>query len=187
MVYQLCLNHVRPPRDPRSASMPNTTTTTEKNSTGGATARPDGGREVSVHSSDHALASDFGRTQIADVVVQKIAGLAAREIAGVRQLGGGAARAFGALRERIPGAGTSHGQGVTVEVGERQAAVDLEIFVEYGVVIPDLARAVRKNVITAIERMTGLEVVEVNINVNDVSLGDEDEDGEPVQGGSRVE
>lgn len=128
----------------------------------------------------HALTSDSGRTQIADVVVQKIAGLAAREIPGVHELGGGAARAFGAIRERIPGAGTSHGQGVTVEVGERQAAVDLEMLIEYGVSIPELAKAVRKNVITAIEQMTGLEVVEVNINVNDIAMG---EDGLGVDGG----
>ena len=92
---------------------------------------------------------------------------------GVHDLGGGADRTIGALRGRIPGAGTSHGQGVTVEVGERQVAVDLDILVDYGVSIPDLARAVRQNVITAIEEMTGLTVVEVNITIVDVSLGDD--------------
>jgi uncharacterized alkaline shock family protein YloU len=62
-----------------------------------------------------------------------------------------------------------------VEVGERQAAIDLEVMVEYGVPIAELARAVRRNVIAAIEQMTGLEVVEVNINVNDVYIpGDDD-------------
>ncbi|MEA5359614.1 Asp23/Gls24 family envelope stress response protein [Amycolatopsis sp., V23-08] len=124
-----------------------------------------------------ALVSKQGTTTIADTVVQKIAGLAAREVNGVYDLGGGAARALSALRDRIPGASASVGQGVSVEVGEKQAAVDLQILVEYGVAIADLARAVRRNVITAIERMTGLEVVEVNINVNDVHIpGD---DGEP--------
>ena len=112
-------------------------------------------------------------TKIADVVVQKIAALSARDVPGVHDLGGGAARTIGALRGRIPGAGTSHGQGVTVEVGERQVAVDLDILVDYGVSIPDLARAVRQNVITAIEEMTGLTVVEVNITIVDVSLGDD--------------
>jgi len=66
-----------------------------------------------------------------------------------------------------------------------QAAVDLELLVDYGVAIPDLARAVRRNVITAIERMTGLEAVEVNIHVNDVYVGDEDD--ESSQHASRVE
>jgi uncharacterized alkaline shock family protein YloU len=116
------------------------------------------------------LSSPHGSTTIADVVVQKIAGLAAREVGGVHALGGNATRAFGALRERIPGASASIGQGVSVEVGELQAAVDLEIMVEYGVPIAELARSVRRNVIGAIEQMTGLEVVEVNINVNDVYI-----------------
>ncbi|WP_328447101.1 MULTISPECIES: Asp23/Gls24 family envelope stress response protein [unclassified Amycolatopsis] len=122
-----------------------------------------------------ALVSKQGTTTIADTVVQKIAGLAAREVNGVYDLGGGAARALSALRDRIPGASASVGQGVSVEVGEKQAAVDLQLLVEYGVAIADLARAVRRNVITAIEQMTGLEVVEVNINVNDVHIpGDDD-------------
>ncbi|HEX7302070.1 Asp23/Gls24 family envelope stress response protein [Lentzea sp.] len=118
-----------------------------------------------------------GTTTIADVVVQKIAGLATREVPGVHALGGGAARAFGALRERIPGASSSAGQGVSVEVGERQTAVDLQIVVEYGVSIAALTQAVRGNVIRAVEGMTGLEVVEVNIAVDDLHLpveGEED-------------
>ncbi|MCC3315199.1 Asp23/Gls24 family envelope stress response protein [Nocardia africana] len=127
-----------------------------------------------------ALVSEQGTTSIADAVVQKIAGLATREVRGVHNLGGGAARAFGAFRDRIPGASASVGQGVSVEVGETQAAVDLEIVVEYGVSIAELARAVRRNVITAIEQMTGLEVVEVNINVNDVFI-EEDEDQPPAR------
>ncbi|GLY36182.1 hypothetical protein Amsp01_022060 [Amycolatopsis sp. NBRC 101858] len=122
-----------------------------------------------------ALVTKQGTTTIADTVVQKIAGLAAREVSGVHDLGGGAARAFGALRDRIPGASASAGQGVSVEVGEKQAAVDLQLLVEYGVAIADLARSVRRNVITSIEQMTGLQVVEVNINVSDVHLpGDEE-------------
>lgn len=110
-----------------------------------------------------------GKTSIAASVVQKIAGIAAREIPGVHALGGGVSRAFGALRERIPGSSTSSStSGVQVEVGEKQAAVDLDIVVEYGASIVELARAVRRNVITATEAMTGLEVTEVNIAVNDI-------------------
>lgn len=122
------------------------------------------------------LVTTEGITTIADTVVRKVAGLAAHEISGVHALGGGASRAFNALRERIPGATASAGQGVSVEVGERQAAVDLQLEVEYGMAIGDLSRAVRRNVITAVERMTGLQVVEVNITVADVHLPDEDAD-----------
>ncbi|WP_027929053.1 Asp23/Gls24 family envelope stress response protein [Amycolatopsis thermoflava] len=121
-----------------------------------------------------ALVTQQGTTTVGDTVVQKIAGLATREVAGVYDIGGGAARAFNALRERIPGASASAGQGVSVEVGEKQAAVDLQILVEYGVSIADLSRAVRRNVINAVERMTGLEVVEVNIHVSDVHLPTDD-------------
>ncbi|MDQ3578653.1 MAG: Asp23/Gls24 family envelope stress response protein [Actinomycetota bacterium] len=129
------------------------------------------------------LVTKQGSTTIADVVVQKIAGLATREVPGVYALGGGASRAFGAIRERIPGASASAGQGVSVEVGEKQAAVDLQILVEYGVSIADLSRSVRRNVITAIERMTGLEVVEVNINVSDVHIPTDDEGDDTVDTG----
>ncbi|HZZ45273.1 MAG TPA: Asp23/Gls24 family envelope stress response protein [Pseudonocardia sp.] len=116
------------------------------------------------------LASSLGQTRISELVVTKIAGLATREVRGVYGLGGPAARAFDALRERIPGGTSSVGQGVSVEVGDRQAAVDLSIVVEYGVPIVEVAANIRRNVIGAITRMTGLEVVEVNIAVGDVHL-----------------
>ncbi|WP_432572090.1 Asp23/Gls24 family envelope stress response protein [Kineococcus sp. SYSU DK005] len=121
------------------------------------------------------LASEHGSTTIADTVVSKIAGIAARDVSGVHALGGGAARAVGALRERIPGGRVNHSQGVSVEVGERQAAVDVELIAEYGVAIADLAAAVRRNVIASVERMTGLEVTEVDIEVSDVHLPEDDE------------
>ncbi|GAA1283847.1 Asp23/Gls24 family envelope stress response protein [Pseudonocardia aurantiaca] len=120
------------------------------------------------------LETSQGRTTIAETVVSKIAGMATREIDGVAGFGGGAARAMGAVRERIPGARASSSQGVAVEVGERQAAVDLTIVVEYGVAIVELARAIRRNVIASIEQMTGLEVVEVNVSVVDLQLPGED-------------
>jgi uncharacterized alkaline shock family protein YloU len=143
-------------------------------------------------SSPARLADDTaqGKTTIAASVVQKIAGIAAREISGVHSMGGGVSRAFGAIRERIPGGGTGAANiaGVQVEVGEKQAAVDLDIVVEYGASIVELARAVRRNVIMAVERMTGLEVIEVNIAVNDIHLP-ETEMGEdvPVVQPARVE
>lgn len=125
--------------------------------------------------SGSALVSQQGRTSIADVVVAKIAGIAAREVSGVHALGGGAARAVGALRDRIPGGRTNHSQGVSVEVGEREAAVDIQLVAEYGVSIADLASGIRRNVIASVERMTGLNVTEVNIEVQDVFLETEDD------------
>ncbi|MGW4033530.1 Asp23/Gls24 family envelope stress response protein [Streptomyces sp. NPDC004838] len=118
-----------------------------------------------------------GRTTIADGVVEKIAGMAARDVLGVHAMGGGLSRTFGAVRDRVPGGGRSSvTRGVKAEVGEVQTALDLEIVVDYGVSISDVARAVRENVIAAVERMTGLEVVEVNIAVSDVKLPEEEEE-----------
>ncbi|MFI6050061.1 Asp23/Gls24 family envelope stress response protein [Streptomyces violascens] len=119
-----------------------------------------------------------GRTTIADGVVEKIAGLAARDVVGVHAMGSGLSRTFGAVRDRVPGGKSSVTRGVKAEVGEVQTALDLEIVVDYGVSIAEVARDVRENVISAVERMTGLEVVEVNIAVSDVKLPDE-EDEEP--------
>ena len=114
-------------------------------------------------------------------MVQKIAGKACREIAGVHAMGTGGSRAFGSFRERIPGSsGPNVAQGVGVEVGEKEAAVDLDIVVEYGVAIAELGRSIQRNVKQAVERMTGLSVVEVNIAVDDVYLpADSDQDPQP--------
>lgn len=122
-----------------------------------------------------------GRTTIADGVVEKIAGLAARDVVGVHAMGTGLARTFGAVRDRVPGGGRSVTRGVKAEVGEVQTALDLDIVVDYGVSIVEVARAVRENVIAAVERMTGLEVVEVNVAVDDVKLPDEPDEDEREQ------
>ncbi|WP_344262703.1 Asp23/Gls24 family envelope stress response protein [Streptomyces sodiiphilus] len=122
--------------------------------------------------------AERGRTTIADGVVAKIAGLAARDVVGVHAMGGGLSRTFGAVRDRVSTGTKPATRGVKAEVGEVQTALDLEIVVEYGVSIGEVARTVRENVIAAVERMTGLEVVEVNIAVDDVKLpeGEDDED-----------
>lgn len=127
------------------------------------------------------LTTERGTTTIADGVVSKIAGIAARDVTGVHAVGGGAARAFGAIRERIPGGSTNYAQGVNVEVGQSEAAVDVDIVAEFGIAIADVAEAVRRNVISSIERMTGLRVIEVNVSVNDVWLPEEDEGEADVQ------
>lgn len=123
------------------------------------------------------LTTDVGKISVAEGVVQKIAGIACREVSGVYAMGTGGARAFGAVRERIPGStGPNVAQGVGVEVGDTEAAIDLEIVVEYGVSIADLGRGIQRNVKSAIERMTGLTVVEVNVSVDDVHLPESGED-----------
>jgi uncharacterized alkaline shock family protein YloU len=132
------------------------------------------------------LTSEPGNTAVTDTVVAKVAGVATREMPGVYAMGAGMARAIGVVRDRLPGV-TSTGvtQGVTVEVGERQAAVDLDLVVEYGISIPDLADGVRRNVIDAVERMCGLEVTEVNITISDVHLPTDDDPQPPAE--SRVQ
>jgi uncharacterized alkaline shock family protein YloU len=137
-------------------------------------------RSSTDNSMSEKLQTDRGVTSVADSVVAKIAGIAAREVSGVHAMGGGAARAFGALKEKLPVGSNepSPTQGVSVEVGETEAAVDLDLVVEYGVSIPELSKSVRNNVIQRVERMTGLSVTEVNISVDDIWLGDDDDDDE---------
>ena len=130
------------------------------------------------------LATDDGQITVADNVVQKIAGKACREMSGVHAMGSSGSRTFGSIRERIPGSsGPNVAQGVGVEVGETQAAIDLDIVVEYGVAIAELGRAIQRNVKQAVERMTGLQVVEVNIAVDDVYLpaDNDDQDAAPAR------
>ncbi|WP_119728922.1 Asp23/Gls24 family envelope stress response protein [Thermomonospora amylolytica] len=129
------------------------------------------------------LVTSSGRTTIVGGVVSKVAGMAAREIGGVYAMGSGVGRTLGSVRERLPGMTRNVAQGVAVEVGERQAAVDIDLVVDYGVSIPDLANAVRENVIRSVEHMCGLEVVEVNVTVDDIHLPDED--GEQQGGGQQ--
>ncbi|MGO2112161.1 MAG: Asp23/Gls24 family envelope stress response protein [Pseudoclavibacter sp.] len=120
-----------------------------------------------------AAGQPSGRTTIAEEVVAKVAGIAAREVSGVHALGGGGARALGAIRDAVKA--TDLTQGVKVEVGETQAAADITIVVDYPSPIYEVAENVRTAVTDAITRLVGLKVVEVNVDVNDVHLpGDDD-------------
>ena len=114
------------------------------------------------------LKTERGNTTIQDGVVSKVAGLAAREVEGVR-MGGSTSQTVGSIVSAVPGVGGgSQSQGVSVEVGEIEAAVDLTVTVEYGRSIPQTAEAVRDNVIRRVENLVGLGVTEVNIAVSDV-------------------
>jgi len=109
------------------------------------------------------LETEKGITTVADVVVAKMAGIAAREVTGVHELG----KTFRRLLGRVS-PGESLTQGVNVEVGKRETAIDLVIVVDYGYSIPVVAQDLRENVIARIEGGTGLIVKEVNIEVSDL-------------------
>ena len=120
-------------------------------------------------SENNPLQSDRGVTVIETPVVSQVVGIAAQEVEGVR-MGGAGSRAAGGLIEGITGGGGS-GQttrGVVVEVGDEEAAIDLDMSVEYGKSVPQLAEAVRRNITNRVENLVGLKVAEVNITVNDV-------------------
>ena len=127
-----------------------------------------------------ALQAENGTTTIADAVVEKVVGIAAREVPGVHELGGGSQRALGAVTERV-GLGDERSRGVSVEVGEREAAVDLTIVIDYGESIPNICERVRDNVTKRVEGIVGLSVAEVNISVNDLYFPGEEEEGTRVQ------
>ncbi len=131
------------------------------------------------------LQTEHGTTTIADSVVAKIAALAAKEVEGVADLGGGVGSAMGSVVGRIRGS-EHQTSGVGVEVGATQAAVDVTMKVLYPASLHQVAEAVRSNVIDRIESMTGLEVTEVNVTVTDLSFpGGQDEDQD--QGSSQPE
>lgn len=123
------------------------------------------------------LETQYGTTTIDDVVVSKIAGIAAREVSGVDALGGGGARMIGNIRESF-GASEDVRQGVDVEVADGTARIEVAITAEYGVAIHELAEAIRRNIMNAVERMTGLSVERVNVVVHDVKLPKDESEAE---------
>jgi uncharacterized alkaline shock family protein YloU len=135
---------------------------------------PTTNQQASAGAGSRELSSQKGQTTIADAVVTKVAGLAAREVPGVHDLGGGTARAVGSVTQRV-GLGDQRAQGVSVEVGQREAAVDLTLVIEYGESIPQVSDAVREQVIKRVEGITGLSVTEVNVSVNDLYFPGDDQ------------
>lgn len=121
------------------------------------------------------LQTEQGITTLEDTVVAKVAGMAAREVPGVYDMGNAARRAFSAVTDRIPNSQTNVAGGISVEKGETQTAIDVTVVVDYGASIVEVGNAIRRNVIDQVEGTTGLEVIEVNINVVDVHLPQEDE------------
>jgi len=112
-----------------------------------------------------SVVNDIGAIKITDEVVAIIAGIAAMEVQGVSSMSGGIA---GGIAEALGRKNLA--KGVKVEVGEKEAAIDLYIIVDYGYRIPEVAWTIQEKVKTAVEEMTGLEVVEVNIHVQGVNI-----------------
>jgi uncharacterized alkaline shock family protein YloU len=119
-----------------------------------------------------------GKTTIANGVVAKIVGIAAREIEGVHDVvGSGAGATISGLATRVT-RGDTRAQGVSVDVGEIEAAASINIVVVYGVSIAHVAEAVRRNVIERVEAMTGLTVIAVDISVSDLYFPEEEKEDE---------
>jgi len=109
-----------------------------------------------------------GRTVISDSAVAKVAGIAAKTVPGVYSLGSGPSRALGAIRDAV--GSSDHAAGVRAEVGETQVAVDIILVAVYGYPLHDVANQVRAAVYGAVEKLVGLQVIEVNIEINDVYI-----------------
>jgi len=120
------------------------------------------------------MTEGMGTIRIADDVVATVAGLAALETPGIAAMSGGISEGWA---KRLSG---KHVQrGVSVEVGEREAAIDLRVIVHYGVAIHDVCWQLQERVREAVETMTGLKVVEVNVKVEGVQLPDEEPEEAP--------
>ena len=112
-----------------------------------------------------SVVNEIGAIKITDEVIAIIAGIAATEIPGVAGMSGGIA---GGIAEALGRKNLS--KGVKVEAGEKQAAIDLYIIVEYGFRIPEVAWSIQEKVKKVVEEMTGLNVVEVNIHIQGVNI-----------------
>ncbi|TYQ13370.1 UNVERIFIED_CONTAM: putative alkaline shock family protein YloU [Acetivibrio alkalicellulosi] len=109
--------------------------------------------------------NDVGEVKISEEVVAIIAGVAAMDVPGVAGMSGGIA---GGIAEMLGRKNLS--KGVKVEVGDKEAAIDLYIIVEYGCRIPDVSWEIQEKVKNSVETMTGLSVIEVNIHIQGVNI-----------------
>ncbi|WP_127934496.1 Asp23/Gls24 family envelope stress response protein [Nonomuraea polychroma] len=162
--------HSVPPAEAENAQNTEYTETGETAENAENPVPPDDGPLVEPPAPYPSGATVKGRIKIADEVVEKVAALAALEVAGVADMGGDLARAFESVRDRI-GIGSRRGtQGVSAQIQDRQVAVSVTIVVEYGHVVMEVASEVKMNVARSVSRMLGLRVMEVNVTVDDVRL-----------------
>lgn len=119
------------------------------------------------------IISDKGQTRVSEEVVAKIAGLAVREVPGVRSLVPfGAGQTLTSLASQLRG-NDMKDLGIHVEVGTIEVAVDVRIVADYGISIPHIAEQIRENLELRVTEMTGLRLKEVNIEVVDLYFPDE--------------
>jgi uncharacterized alkaline shock family protein YloU len=119
------------------------------------------------------LPSARGTTTIANEVVEKIAGIAAREVPGVYDLGGDTARVLSAVRERLHLGDESKAQGVSVKLAGKEADLSITLVLEYGFVVSSVTDKVREKAISAVEHLLGLDVTNVDILVDDIHVDNE--------------
>lgn len=118
---------------------------------------------------EEQLLNEEGTVRISNDVVATIAGLAALETPGIAAMSGGLSEGWA---KRLSGKNVQ--RGVTVEVGNVEAAIDLRVIIMYGMPIHEMCRQLQLNVREAVQNMTGLNVVEVNVKVEGVSFKDEE-------------
>lgn len=126
-----------------------------------------------------AVGPGTGRTVISETAVAKVAGIAARSVPGVYSLGTGPSRALGAIRDAV--GSSDHAAGVHAEVGETQVAVDINLVAVYGTPLHSLANQIRAAVYSAVEELVGLQVIEVNVEINDVYVPGPVKPGNPLE------
>lgn len=141
-----------------------------------ATKTPEPNASRAVATRESTAEDGRGTTRIADSVVTKVAGIAAREVAGVYALGGSSARAIGNVTQRV--GIDNRSQGVSVEVGEREASVELTVVLEYGESIPDVTEEIRGQIVRRVEGICGLTVTTVDISVADLHFAADDDDSQ---------
>lgn len=120
------------------------------------------------------IKEELGTATISDEVVGAIAGLAASEVPGVAGMSEGITDGIARILSR-----SQIGKGVKVEVGKKEAAIDLAIIADYGPVIPDVVRKIQANIKNKVEAITGLKVVEVNVRVEGIKLAEEEKVPQP--------
>ena len=118
-----------------------------------------------VQAGEEEIALENSNIKIADDVVAVIAGVAVSEVQGVYEMSGGFA---GGISEVLSGK-KNLAKGIKVEINEKTTKIDVNIIVEYGTRIPDVAFEIQNKVKKAVETMTGLTVSEVNVHVQGVN------------------
>ena len=140
-------------------------------------------KEEVVENGEIALSSDNNEIKIADDVVAVIAGVAVSEVPGVAEMAGGFA---GGITEVLSGK-KNLAKGIKVEVGEKDTKIDVNIIVEYGVRIPDVAFEIQNRVKKAVETMTGLKVTTVNVHVQGINTKMENEEESKEENNEQIE